>query len=104
MKTIEEKLQWYLDLPIDKEHQQGFSLGFRKCAEFMQRWIPICEGMPEKYLDIKSSMDTTVCSTDQVLVRTVDDGLKLTHRVKYNGLWIWAGLENVVEWRPIYLY
>jgi len=48
MKTIEEKLHQYLNLPIDKEYRKGFSIGFKKGAQFVQRWIRIDEEKPTK--------------------------------------------------------
>lgn len=46
MQTVKEKLEWYLNIPIDKEHQQGFSVGFKKGVQFVQKWIPMNEEKP----------------------------------------------------------
>ena len=46
MQTVKGKLEQYLNLPIDKEHQQGFSVGFKKGVQFTQKWFSLNEEKP----------------------------------------------------------
>ena len=97
MKTIKEKLKFYLDLPIDEEHHIGFKLGFMKGFEFAQRWIPVKEELPEQVCESGDS--------NQVLIKTehgyISTGI-YDHSVNK---WI-NDIPNryfmsVTHWRPI---
>ena len=40
MKTIDEKLKFYLEF-IDEQYRTTFQLGFHKCLDFTEKWIPV---------------------------------------------------------------
>ena len=40
METIDEKLKFYLEF-IDEEYRSTFQIGFRKCLEYTEKWIPV---------------------------------------------------------------
>lgn len=64
MQTVKEKLEWYLNIPIDKEHQQGFSVGFKKGVQFVQKWIDVKEEKPELRVPVLVKMSYTFFNTD----------------------------------------
>lgn len=68
-----------------------------------QRWIPVEEELPEDcdFLRREKKNDLGFILTDEVLIKTVSDGLKITKRVFVKGKWIWPAGYDVVSWRPI---
>ena len=101
MKTIEEAAR-EAGL-VNRMAKTNIEEAFKKGVAFAQRWIPVEECMPENHLKIKTNPLGTMQTTDQVLVRTSMDGIKLKKRVCLNGKWSWAAGIVAVEWRPIEL-
>lgn len=106
MKTIEEKLQSYIDLPIDEQHQQGFRVGFKKGIEFAERFIEVKDEIPLAY----QSGDWDGLRSDLVLAKNKNGKLFIarTYEGNINGnkFCDWADskdwlLDDIVEWRPI---
>lgn len=109
MKTIDEEAKYYaVGLEVSEYEQLSkdqmelhAKLDFKAGVVFVQRWIPVEEELPENVLEVKINPLGTMFTTDQVLVRTKTDGIKLKKRVRLKGKWHWAVGCDVIEWRPI---
>lgn len=95
MKTIEEKINQYLKLPIDLIHEQGFVVGFKNGVRFAQTWINVNDELPPTRIDDKLNVVLGKFEVDHIVTVVYDSQLN-------EWLMMGTGIPlTIVEWRPI---